>query len=302
MSNPSEPREFDLEPSNSEPEPLNRLAAEVDPSPRDEFEDELPMGHMARKPAWQPMASPWMAAVFFVLAVVAAVLFAPLIQGAHPLLGLVLLQIVCVLFPALCFGYLRGPSIREALALHRPSGRMLLVASLLGASIWFWLVATVLPIQSLILEIPEDFLEQREALFGEPQSSLGWLGLWMAAALTPAICEESLFRGAFLGAFRSRWSPWSSVLGTAFLFALFHFNPYQLVVTFLLGVLLGWIRLTGRSLLPAVLFHMINNTVVLAASQLEDETLPAWGSTTMVLIGVAGGILWLHAQKFRRAE
>ena len=51
-------------------------------------------------------------------------------------------------------------------------------------------------------------------------------------------------------------------LFSALLFALFHLNPWQLGPTFLLGLLLGYVRLRTGSLLAAIFTHALHNGMI----------------------------------------
>ncbi len=210
-----------------------------------------------------------------------------LLPGWH-LGGLAVLQVGTVLLPALVYAALVRFSPRRDLWVRRARARHLIGAALAGAGIWFVLVSTVLAVQNQIFEPPQGFLEQREALFLSTAGPWDWLWVWSAAALTPALCEEFLFRGVLLQSFRPAWGESRAVAVTAALFALFHMNPYQLSVTFVLGCLLGWLVVRTRSLLAPITFHLVNNTVVLAAARTEADTVPWQLALLFVILAVVG--------------
>ncbi len=94
--------------------------------------------------------------------------------------------------------------------------------------------------------------------------------LLLLAALSPAICEEMMFRGFVLNGLRTRLSKWQCLIVSAMLFSALHVFIYQLVHTFLLGILLGWIAWETRSLLPGIIFHFVNNAIALTALHYTD--------------------------------
>ena len=57
-------------------------------------------------------------------------------------------------------------------------------------------------------------------------------------------------------------SRWGAIALSAFLFALVHLNPAQMPHAFLIGLLLGWMYERTRSILPGIMVHWVNNTVV----------------------------------------
>ncbi len=83
---------------------------------------------------------------------------------------------------------------------------------------------------------------------------------FLTVGITGPILEEVLFRGIILDGFLGRYKPGKAIFWSAFLFGLFHLNPWQFIPAFLIGLLLGYIYLKTRSLIPAIAIHMINNS------------------------------------------
>ena len=83
---------------------------------------------------------------------------------------------------------------------------------------------------------------------------------FMMVGITGPILEEILFRGIILDGFLTRYKPGKAIFWSAFLFGLFHLNPWQFIPGFLIGLLLGYIYLKTRSLIPVILVHIVNNS------------------------------------------
>lgn len=87
-------------------------------------------------------------------------------------------------------------------------------------------------------------------------------GYFVLCLLVP-FAEEVAFRGAvlrsLLGSFRNHWA---AIAISAVFFAVFHGNPVQMPHAFLVGLLLGWMYYRTGSILPGVVLHWVNNTVV----------------------------------------
>ena len=82
---------------------------------------------------------------------------------------------------------------------------------------------------------------------------------YLALAITAGLCEEFLYRGFAMAALSSAGvAPWLVVLVSSLLFGLAH--SYQgrggVIMTFIVGVLLGASRVTYNSLIPAVFWHV----------------------------------------------
>lgn len=130
----------------------------------------------------------------------------------------------------------------------------------------------------------------------------------VAIVLAP-ILEEALFRGAILQGLTRRYGPRKATVWTALFFAFFHlYNPWQILPTFFLGLVLAWLVLTTRSLVAAILVHSAFNAASLGLFALELDAAPrepgsaAWmavGIVAFLLIGSVGllwGMAWLEAQ------
>ena len=77
--------------------------------------------------------------------------------------------------------------------------------------------------------------------------------------LVPVICEEPLFRGLVFTSLYAHRGPRWALNGSALLFAVSHFNPWQLIPLFLFGLFLGALVYWTHSIYPAMLAHAVNN-------------------------------------------
>jgi len=78
-------------------------------------------------------------------------------------------------------------------------------------------------------------------------------------AITPAICEEVMFRGFIQKSFELKYKPFLGALITAIFFGIYHFNPYAFFPLVLLGFYLGYAAYKSDSILVPVVLHFINN-------------------------------------------
>ncbi len=80
-------------------------------------------------------------------------------------------------------------------------------------------------------------------------------------AITPAICEEMLFRGFLLSAMGSRYKKVSAFAIVAVLFGLYHMSLIKFFTTGLFGLLLCYVVYLTGSIFPAMLIHCTNNLI-----------------------------------------
>src|SRR5262249_23163016 len=105
-------------------------------------------------------------------------------------------------------------------------------------------------------------------------SSLGLrtvLQYFLVFVLLPAMSEELAFRGFILAGLRGRFRPWMAILLSSTLFALYHFNVFQLVPAFCLGVVLGLLAVRSGSVLPGMLFHFLHNGLLIGLVMLDVQ-------------------------------
>ena len=135
-------------------------------------------------------------------------------------------------------------------------GTLLAGVGAFGFMIWIsWIQMRIFPEYEELIKSMQDILNI-SVLHVHPA-----IGLFIFA-LSPAICEETLFRGVLLSAFKKRMPGWMSVLAVGCLFGLFHVHLYRLLPTALLGILFSYIVYRSGSLWPAVLAHFVNNGIV----------------------------------------
>lgn len=87
-----------------------------------------------------------------------------------------------------------------------------------------------------------------------------WIGILNICLLAP-VMEELVFRGAITRELLRRYRPWVAIVISGFFFGLIHFNPVQSVFAFLLGILLAWLYWRTRSLVPCIVYHVLNNSI-----------------------------------------
>ena len=140
--------------------------------------------------------------------------------------------------------------------------------------------------------------------------------IWLLAlvALTPAVCEEVLFRGVLMAGTRSHMTPLRVVLLNGIIFGAFHIpaaTVYRFLPSASLGMLLAWVVLRTRSIWPGILMHFVNNgsIVILASSPwiLErfsdpEQGPPIWLLAPAVASVVLGGLLLESDGRLRDRE
>jgi sodium transport system permease protein len=170
-------------------------------------------------------------------------------------------------------------------------------AALLGGGVFVVGAAALLAFRDEGLSAEAKSLSQRLVAMIVEQP---WWLSWLLIAVLPAVCEELLFRGWTLAAFTGRRRRAASraalaVCAQAFLFAVAHVLPERMPQTFVLGAALGWATLTTGSILPAMVGHMVHNSMplaVLLGSGCSPEMVLEAGSGRLPGIDGGGIPIW----------
>jgi hypothetical protein len=115
-------------------------------------------------------------------------------------------------------------------------------------------------------------IEETFRLLTKAQSPSELFVVISIVAVTPAICEEILFRGLVQTNLQLASNPSKAYLLTGIIFGLYHFNPFLVVPLVILGIYFSFIRMRSASILMPMLAHCTNNLVTVIASYGSDAS------------------------------
>lgn len=199
-------------------------------------------------------------------------------------------QILFILLPALLFSKFFYANVSAVMRIKLPKPKEFILFTL-GIVLITPLLQSYLYIQNYFIEVLAknsqtvsslksffDSLDQLvEKTYGEllkvnsfPEAIL----VVFAAAVVPAVCEESMFRGFIQKSFELKIKPFYAALITAIFFGVYHFNPYGLLPLIALGMFFGFAAYKSNSILIPIFLHFINNlTAVILYFVFGDEEL-----------------------------
>jgi membrane protease YdiL (CAAX protease family) len=111
---------------------------------------------------------------------------------------------------------------------------------------------------------PERLSSDLTGVFGSGPT--GFVVAFALVAIAAPLAEEIAFRGIVLPAVGDRWGMWWGIGVSSLLYAAYHANLWLFVPTAVLGVALGWLTWTRRSLWPALVLHVLYNATAVAAA------------------------------------
>jgi membrane protease YdiL (CAAX protease family) len=158
------------------------------------------------------------------------------------------------------------------------------------------------PVLSLF---PEGYFDKLEGMLG----SGGWTVL-LTVVLAP-VFEEILFRGILLESLLGRMKSWQAVAVSALLFGLVHASiPPQMVNAIVVGLVLGYIYVLTRSLIPVIMVHALNNGIAYLLLEITGtqatDTRQIIGNDTVywivfgasaVIVAASLALMWVFAEK-----
>ena len=111
----------------------------------------------------------------------------------------------------------------------------------------------------------------------------------LTIVLIGPLSEEIIFRHGMLGGMlRRRVNPWIAILVSSLLFGIIHWNPIQILFASALGVMLGILYTKSQSIVPSLLYHIINNGIAVVGLWITGQENPtAEFETPPVLYSVA---------------
>ena len=125
---------------------------------------------------------------------------------------------------------------------------------------------------------------------------IGLLLMVLAVAVLPAICEELFFRVG-LQQLLGKWfrNDHAAVVVTALIFSFVHLDMDGFLIRFVMGMVLGYVFLYSRSLVPNVMLHFVNNALSTVSmyfalrngkslAELEQPWMLHWLPTTICTI------------------
>ncbi|MCD8281959.1 MAG: CPBP family intramembrane metalloprotease [Prevotella sp.] len=156
-----------------------------------------------------------------------------------------------------------------------------------------FLFCTCVLAMSLILPLQfiEDFFspDMPDELARAYEAIINSRGGYIVLGVVAPVAEETVFRGALLRRLAcAGCKEWTAIVLSAIVFGAVHGNAAQFVHAFLVGLLLGWLYVRTRSIVPCVAVHWVNNTVAYVLVKLfpdraNDSVAALFGGHTALL-------------------
>ncbi len=180
-------------------------------------------------------------------------------------------QFMFILVPVLLLNMLQGSKPKETFKLNKPKmsifwmgiAGMIIVQPALQSYMYLQnLLLKSLPFGGEALKQIKDLMDTLEALtlnLVNAHSIGEFVFVAFVIAVTPAVCEEFFFRGLVFHNFERTMISSKAIFLTGFIFAVFHFHPFNLIPLILLGYYLTYVVYYSSSIFTGIAVHFVNN-------------------------------------------
>jgi len=188
------------------------------------------------------------------------------IQEKYGFWGTFITEIVIVLIPAVLIA--STGNIKEVLKIKKtPAINILktIIVTILAYPV-------ILLLNGIFLSLLSNFIEYKNFPMEVMLQNVPIGNYLIFMCLVPAICEEVFFRATLTNSYNV-YGVKFSIVCSAVVFALFHFDIQNFVAPFFLGLLFSTlIELTG-SIYPAIVAHFVNNVIAVLSARYLNERL-----------------------------
>lgn len=180
-------------------------------------------------------------------------------------------QFMFILIPVIILSMLQGNNAKKTFRLNLPKQPVLWL-SILGVLVIQPAIQAYMFLQNkLLTSLPfgGHFINSLKELMDSFESATlslvtannagEFILVAFVIAVTPAICEEFLFRGLVLTNFERVMTPSKTIFMTGFIFAIFHFHPFNILPLMLLGYFLSFSVYYSNSIFTGIVVHFVNN-------------------------------------------
>ncbi len=249
-------------------------------------------------------------ALIYTLSLISLIYIGSFMQLYWGTVGLIATEVIIFAIPVLYTIYIKA-DIKNTFSLKLPRVIDFLGAILTWVGGYFLINITT---QILLALFPQGADVLQAVNSSVMMDSL--LASLIVVALIPAFCEEILFRGFLLGAFKgeSRKSKIGAIVMVGTLFGIMHLNFIRIVPTAMLGILFAYSALVTKSIWTSVFMHFLNNgfsvcILYLTQNYLSDiyenvETVYSMPhiSTVIIMVLIGVGFIYLGNKCFKHRK
>jgi sodium transport system permease protein len=214
--------------------------------------------------------------IIYLLSGLLLIVFGPLLQELHLLIGLVITELAFIVAPPLLYTIRYKYHLSQTFQIA-PIPFKTVWLTVVTTAAAFVLIGVVAMFQEQIFPRPQNYQELWEQVLKQFHQ-IPLILTFALVAMLPGICEELFFRGFLLHGIRKKLADRDSILLVGILFGVFHLDPYRFCPVTLLGILFGYMVTKTGSIFTGMIAHITNNTIAIlisyAAQTFQKRNLP----------------------------
>ncbi len=184
--------------------------------------------------------------------------FGQFVQTREVYTGLLITEFIIILLPNLAYLKLKGYSLKKVLRLNK----ITLEQGIYSIFIMIFAYPVAVVLNAIMISILSRFTALLPTGIPLPSNIREFSIGILIMALAPGICEEVMFRGTMLDSYEKLGHK-KSILITAFLFGIFHFNIFNFIGPAFLGIIFGVLVYKTNSIYTSIIGHTVNNSIAL---------------------------------------
>lgn len=236
----------------------------------------------------QDRIKPWMGVVLFAVVMAVFILICAPLQMKYGIPGLIATELI-VAGIGILYCLITRVKISEVLPMKKITLRDFFGCVLLLISTYMVSIISALVMPLIYPPCASEAAEISDMLYG----NMNYLSTLFVVALLPAICEETIYRGAILSSFRGIKKEWIAMVVVGLFFSINHLSILRGPFTFVLGMVLTYVVIKKNNILLSMMMHFMLNgfsaTLAYVMSKSTDLTAAAESSastsTTLMSIG-----------------
>lgn len=190
-----------------------------------------------------------------------------ILQGIEIYSGLLITEYILVLVPNLLYIAIKKQSFKSTLKLNKISIKQ--IKYIVAISIFTYPVAVFFNL--IVLTTLSSFGELAQSAAPIPDTPSLYLFSLFVISITPAICEEVMFRGVIMDAYENL-SKRKAIIISAVLFGIYHINVQNLIGPLLIGIIFGITVYKTNSIFAGMIGHGINNAIALTIGYFANKS------------------------------
>lgn len=198
----------------------------------------------------------------YVLAFISLIYVSPILNMKLGIMGNTINQFIMAMIPVLVAIYIKA-DFKKLFSIKKIKLKDIIRAALT----WFAGSLIMSIFVMILLKLFPDQMKVSEQLNNIIRSSGGLFTQIILFALVPAICEETLFRGFILSAFRDKKTFGQknekyimfAIVGSGILFGIMHLDFIRIIPTSILGMVMAYNVYKSKSIFTSVGIHFFNN-------------------------------------------